>query len=145
MTTVQLDQRQQRIGYAAAAVGAAVFPIVSTHTPVSIGIPILLAGLMAVFVRRGRAPTAGAAALGLSFVPQNQFKLLGTPFILYGFWIMYTASREARAERTAAQAVARAARAKEKDAPESRAARPSGGRPGASKRYTPPAAKRKGR
>ena len=145
MTTVQLDQRQQRIGYAAAAVGAVLFPIVSTHTAVAIGIPIFLAALMAVFVRRGRAPTAGAAALGLSFVPQNQFKLLGAPFILYGFWIMYSASREARAERTAAQAIARATRAKEKTAPESTTGRSSGSRPGASKRYTPPAVKRKGR
>ena len=139
---MRLDPRQQQLGYIAAAIAAVAFPIVGViaGTAPAVVVPIAfgLALVMAFFVRQGRAAPAAVAAIGLSFVPQNEFRLMGSPYVLYGFWVMYTASRAKREERAVAAALAKA----EKQAAKRAAPRTEGGRPAASKRYTPPSAKR---
>ena len=93
---------------------------------------------------RLRKPTPVAlAAVGVSFGPWSALAVGGAAYIGYAGWIMMTVSRAAREERIARRSAERAAR----EAAEAKSGQGDATRrpPVASKRYTPPASKRRSR
>ena len=136
---MRLDRNQQRVGYAGAALAAVAFVVLGLDQPVFLAVGLALAALLAFFVWRGSSLPAAAAAVGVSFGPWGRLFFVGSAFIAYGLWLYFTATSERRAKVAAERAVAKAEA--EKARKEERPA--SGGRPAPSKRYTPPAPKKR--
>ena len=139
---VELTRTQQLVGYIGAGLAAGLFGATAWRHPWYLAIGLVLAAALAVTVHLRKPTPVVLAAVGVSFGPWSAFALGGAVYIGYGAWVMMTTSRAAREERMARRAAER--RTKEAEA---RAGRGEAGRhpPAASKRYTPPASKRRAR
>ncbi|MDP8976254.1 MAG: hypothetical protein M3N28_07820 [Actinomycetota bacterium] len=149
----RLDERERRVALWAAGFGAV--SAVALYAPafgeftaaiVLALVGVAMAGLLALASRSGsRLFTCLAAGL-LGIGPWGYAYIIGLPFILLAGWLMFRDANARRAARggNVGERPVRQKRVKEKRVKEKKVvdqpAQPS--RPGASKRYTPPAGRR---
>jgi hypothetical protein len=154
-----LDQLEQRVSLAGAAVGVFMAVALNLHTLPFAGIGLVMALVIAAGAQKRSRLLAGAGAYLLAFGPWH-IALLGTPFLLLGLWFWYRgrpspeeieARRQARDAKTAEQRAARDAKRSGRGGGAGRSRRGRGADdsagsdrrpPEQSKRYTPPARKR---
>jgi hypothetical protein len=147
-----LDQLEQRVSMAGAAVGVFMAVALNLHTLPFAGIGLAMALVIVAGAQRRSRLLAGAGSYLLAFGPWH-IALLGTPFLLLGLWFWYRgrpspeeieARRQARDAKTAEQRAARDAKrsGRRRGGTDDSAAGTDRRPPERSKRYTPPARKR---
>jgi hypothetical protein len=149
---VEINDRQQRLGYLGAAAAVIAFTVVFTvglpakTGALHYGVGLVLAAFMAYTVYRRKAVAVALGSYAVSFGPWGNLQLVAAAYLAAGGLLLFKASKEAGQAKAAVRAEARAERLAAKQA--KRAARRPGaaeattttGRkpPPPSKRYTPP-------